>query len=59
MSRVSIKTWEIKGLNEVIAKLKQEMKVKDEKVGQLHGENQELQERVSKLKTRLKGKTLL
>ena len=57
MSQVSIKTGEIKGLNEVIENLKQEMKVKDEK--KLHRDNQDLQERVSKLKTRLKGKTLL
>jgi hypothetical protein len=35
------------------------MKVKDEKLAQLHRENQDLQERVNKLKTRLKGKTLL
>jgi hypothetical protein len=59
MSQVSIKTGEIKGLNDVIEKLKQEMKVKDEKMAQLHRDNQDLQERVSKLKTRLKGKTLL
>ena len=56
MSRVSIETGEIKGLNEVIENLKQEMKVKYEKMDQLHRENQGLQERVSKLKTRLKGK---
>jgi hypothetical protein len=35
------------------------MKVKDEKIAQLHRDNQYLQERVSQLKTRLKGKTLL
>jgi hypothetical protein len=35
------------------------MKVKDENMAQLHIDNQDLQERVSKLKTRLKGKTLL
>jgi hypothetical protein len=39
--------------------LRQEMKVKDEKMAQLHRENQDLQERVNKLKNRLKGKTLL
>jgi cell division protein FtsB len=59
MSQVSLKTGEIKGLKEVIEKLKQEMKVKDEKMAQLHRDNQDLQERVSKLKTRFKGKTLL
>jgi hypothetical protein len=35
------------------------MKVKDEKMALLHRENQDLQERVKKQKTRLKGKTLL
>jgi cell division protein FtsB len=59
MSQVSIKTGVIKGLNEVIENLKQEMKVKDEKMAQIHRDNQDLQERVSKLKNRLKGKTLL
>ena len=59
MPQVSIKTGEIKGLNEGIEKLKQYMKVKDEKMAQLHRDNQDLKERVSKLKTRLKGKTLL
>jgi hypothetical protein len=39
--------------------LKQEMKTKDEKMAPLQRENQYLQERVIKLKTRLKGKTLL
>ena len=35
------------------------MKARDENMAQLHEDNQDLQERVSKLKTRLKGKTLL
>jgi hypothetical protein len=35
------------------------MKIKDEKMAQLQRENQDLQERVNKMKTRLKGKTLL
>jgi hypothetical protein len=39
--------------------MKQEMKIKDEKMAQLQRENQDLQERVNKLKMRLKGKTLL
>jgi FtsZ-binding cell division protein ZapB len=59
MSQVRLKTGEIKGLKEVIEKLKQELKVKDEKMDQLHRDNQDLQERMSKMKTRLKGKTLL
>jgi cell division protein FtsB len=59
MSQVSLKTGEIKSLKEVLEKMKQEMKIKDEKMAQLQRENQDLQERVNKLKTRLKGKTLL
>jgi FtsZ-binding cell division protein ZapB len=59
MSQVILKTGEIKNLKENMEKLKQEMKVKDEKMAQLHRENQDLQERVSKLKTKLKGKMLL
>jgi hypothetical protein len=39
--------------------LQQEMKIKDEKMAQFQKENQALQERVDKLKTRLKGKGLL
>jgi hypothetical protein len=35
------------------------MKIKDEKMAQFQRENQDLQERVNKPKTRLKGKTLL
>jgi hypothetical protein len=35
------------------------MKMKDEKMAQFQKENQDLQERVNKLKTRLKGKVLL
>jgi FtsZ-binding cell division protein ZapB len=59
MSQVSLKTGEIKNLKENLEKMKQEMKVKDEKIALLHRENQDLQERVNKKKTRLKGKTLL
>jgi ADP-heptose:LPS heptosyltransferase len=59
MSQVSLKTWEIKSLKEVIEKLQQEMKMKEEKMAQFQKENQDLQERVNKLKTRLKGKVLL
>jgi hypothetical protein len=59
MSQISFKTSEIKNLNENLEKLKQEAKVKKEKLAQLHRENQDLQERVNKIKTILKGKTLL
>ena len=59
MSQINLKTGEIKNLNENLEKLKQEVKVKDEKLAQLHRENQDLQERVNKIKNRLKGKTLL
>ena len=39
--------------------MQQEMKMKDEKMAQFQKENQDLQERVNKLKMRLKGKVLL
>ena len=58
MSQISLKTGEIKNLNKNLENLKQEAKVKDEKLAQLHRENQYLQERVNKLKTILKGKKL-
>jgi FtsZ-binding cell division protein ZapB len=50
MSQVSLKTGEIKNLKENLEKMKQEMKVKDEKIALLHRENQDLQERVNKKK---------
>jgi cell division protein FtsB len=56
MSKVSLKVGEIKGLKGDIEKLKQDMKTKDERMAQLHKENQALQERVDKMKTRLRGK---
>jgi FtsZ-binding cell division protein ZapB len=59
MSQVSLQTGEIKSLKEALEKMKQEMKIKYEKMAQFQRENQDLQERVNKLKTRLKGKTLL
>jgi len=59
MSQVSLKTGEIKSLKEDMENLKQEMKVKNDKMAQLHRENHDLQERVSNLRTSLKGKTLL
>jgi hypothetical protein len=54
-----LKTREIKSLKEVIEKLQQEMKMNNEKMAQFQKENQDLQERVNKLKIRLKGKALL
>ena len=59
MPQVILQTMEIKSLREVLEKMKQEMKIKDEKMARLQRENQDLQERVNKLKTRLKDKTLL
>ena len=59
MSQVSLKVGEIKGLKEDIEKLQQEMKTKDERMAQFQKENQALQERVDKMKTRLRGKGLL
>jgi FtsZ-binding cell division protein ZapB len=56
MSQVSLKVGEIKGLKGDIEKLKQEMKTKDERMAQFQKENQALQERVDKMKTRLRGK---
>ena len=59
MSQVSLKEGEIKNLRGDIERLQQEMKIKNEKMAQFQRENQELQERVRKLKMRLKGKGLL
>jgi hypothetical protein len=59
MSQVILKVSEIKGLNQYIEKLQQEMKTKDERMAQFQIENQALKERVNKLKIRLKGKGLL
>jgi hypothetical protein len=59
MSQVRLKIGEIKGFKEVIEKLKQEMKVKYEKMAQLHKDNQDLLERVSKLKKKVKGKNTI
>jgi hypothetical protein len=59
MYQVSLKEGEIKSLKGDIEKLQQEMKIKNEKVAQFQKENQTLQERVDKLKMRLKGKGLL
>jgi hypothetical protein len=59
MSQVILKEGEIKILKGDIEKLQQEMKIKNEKVAQFQKENQTLQERVDKLKLRLKGKILL
>jgi FtsZ-binding cell division protein ZapB len=59
MSQVSLKVGEIKGLKGDIEKLKQEMQAKDERMTQLQKENGALQERIDKLKMRLRGKGLL
>jgi hypothetical protein len=59
MSQVSLQMGEIKILKEALEKLKSEMKTKDEKMAPLQSENQDFKERVSKLRMRLKGKTLL
>jgi FtsZ-binding cell division protein ZapB len=59
MSQFNLKVGEIKGLKEDIKKLQQEMKTKDERMAQFQKENQALQERVNKIKTRLIGKGLL
>jgi hypothetical protein len=59
MSQVSLKVGEIKGLKGDIHKLKQEMKTKDERMAQFQKENQDLQERIDKMKIILRGKGLL
>jgi prefoldin subunit 5 len=58
MSQVILKTGGIKSLKGIIEKLQQEMKMKDEKMAKVQKENQYLQERVNKMKTRLRGKVL-
>jgi predicted RNase H-like nuclease (RuvC/YqgF family) len=55
----SLKVGEIKGLKGDIEKLKQEMKTKDEMMAHFQKEKQTLQERVDRMKTRLRGKGLL
>ena len=59
MSHVSLKEGEIKGLDESIEKLKQEMHAKDERIAQFQKENAVLQERINKLKLRLRDKVFL
>jgi FtsZ-binding cell division protein ZapB len=59
MSQVSLKEGEIKGLKENIEKLKQEMQTTDESISQFQKENGVLQERIDKLKMRLRGKGML
>jgi hypothetical protein len=58
MSQVSLKMGEIKGIKGDIEKLKQEMKTKYERMPQFQKENQSLEERVDKIKIRLRGKGL-
>jgi FtsZ-binding cell division protein ZapB len=59
MSQVILKEGEIKGLKGRIEKLKQEMQAKDERKAQFQKENEVLEERIDKLKMRLRGKGLL
>jgi peptidoglycan hydrolase CwlO-like protein len=59
MSQVSLNVGEIKGLKGDIKKLKKEMKTKDERMDQFQKENKYLQERIDKMKIRLRGKGLL
>jgi uncharacterized protein YlxW (UPF0749 family) len=59
MYQVSLKRGEIKNLKESIEKLHQEMKTTEERMAQFQKDKQDLQERVNKLKTRLKGKGIL
>jgi FtsZ-binding cell division protein ZapB len=59
MSQVSLKEGEIKGIKGSIEKLKQEMQAKDGRMAQFQKENEVLQERIDKLKMRLRGKGLL
>jgi peptidoglycan hydrolase CwlO-like protein len=59
MSQVSLKEGEIKGMKGSIDKLKQEMKAKDERIAQFQKDNGVLQERIDKLKMRLRGKGML
>jgi ABC-type enterochelin transport system substrate-binding protein len=59
MSQVILKQGEIKGLKESIEKLNQEMHAKDERIAQFQKENAVLQERINKLKVRLRGKGML
>jgi peptidoglycan hydrolase CwlO-like protein len=56
MSQVFLKEGEIKGLKGSIEKLNQGMQAKDEKMAQFQKENGALQERIDKLKMRLKAK---
>jgi hypothetical protein len=59
MSQVILKIGEINNIKGIIETLQQEMKMKDEKMAQFQKEKQYLQERVSKMKTRLKVKVTL
>jgi hypothetical protein len=59
MSQVILKVGEIKGLKGDIEKLKQEMNTKDERMAKFQKENQALQERIDKIKLRLRCKGML
>jgi predicted RNase H-like nuclease (RuvC/YqgF family) len=56
MLQISLKEGEIKGIKGSIEKLKHEMQAKDERMAQFQKENEVLQERIDKLKMRLRGK---
>ena len=56
MSQISLKDGEIKGLKEQNQKLKQEVAQRSEKSEQVQKENDFLEEKISKLKSRIKGK---
>jgi FtsZ-binding cell division protein ZapB len=59
MSQISLKDGEIKGLKEENQKLKHEVAQRSEKSEQVQKHNDFLQENVSKLKSRIKGKSPL
>jgi chromosome segregation ATPase len=59
MSQFILKEGEIKGMKGSIEKLKQEMQAKDERTAQFQKDQEVLQERIDKLKMRLRGKGLL
>jgi predicted RNase H-like nuclease (RuvC/YqgF family) len=59
MLQFILKEGEIKGIKGIIEKLKHEMQEKDARMTQFQKENEVLQERIYKLKMRIRGKCLL
>jgi SMC interacting uncharacterized protein involved in chromosome segregation len=59
MSQVSLKEGEIKGLKENMDKSEKEVRTKDENISQVQKEKVALHEKISKLNSRLRGKSLL